>query len=208
MQPALSARECQPQCQGNGSDQSFFTNSKTLVGGCRDRPRRALPLTCPNVKTTLNFKKEQKSKHRKNQKIFKSTNLLQKKKKNVEVILVCFCAVSHPQPSHRSGHGCTVGVHGDPPQPSLSGLWVCCECQLGSTQAGWWSHQSASSCLGCRSAVVVVSEVVDELSESLYSATHTVDREHVSWASGDMNSPTRDLASVLGLCTLHGFLHL
>ena len=25
------------------------TNSKTLVGRCRDRSQRALPLTCPNV---------------------------------------------------------------------------------------------------------------------------------------------------------------
>ena len=32
------------------------TNSKTLVGGCRDRPLRALPLTFPNVKNEKTMK--------------------------------------------------------------------------------------------------------------------------------------------------------
>ena len=36
-----------------------------LVGRCRDRPSRALPLTCPNVKNFFFFKKKQKIKERK-----------------------------------------------------------------------------------------------------------------------------------------------
>ena len=43
-----------------------FTNSKTLVGRCRDRPSRALPLTCPNVKNF--FKKYEKIKKKKRKK--------------------------------------------------------------------------------------------------------------------------------------------
>ena len=34
-----------------------FTNSKTLASRCRDRPSRALPLTCPNVNHEENFLK-------------------------------------------------------------------------------------------------------------------------------------------------------
>ena len=41
-----------------------FTNTKTLVGWCRDQTQRALPLTCPNVKT-LKTKNEKKRKQRK-----------------------------------------------------------------------------------------------------------------------------------------------
>ena len=36
-----------------------------LVGGCRDRPSRALPLTCPNVKNSKNEEKRQKKKEKK-----------------------------------------------------------------------------------------------------------------------------------------------
>ena len=34
---------------------------------------------------------------------------------HVEDVVVWIVLSSHPQPTHRSGHGCTVGVDGDPP---------------------------------------------------------------------------------------------
>ena len=54
-----------------------MTNSKTLVGRCRDRPQRALPLTCPNVKNFFlqKIKKISKMKMRRNaRKIKKKKN--------------------------------------------------------------------------------------------------------------------------------------
>ena len=45
-----------------------FTNTKTLVGWCRDRPWRALLLTCPNVKNLQKIKTKQNEKKRKGEK--------------------------------------------------------------------------------------------------------------------------------------------
>ena len=47
-----------------------FANSKTLVGRCRDRPSRALPVTCPNVRNLSKKKRKMK-----NKKIKKEKNL-------------------------------------------------------------------------------------------------------------------------------------
>ena len=62
-------------------------NSKTLVGRCRDRPLRALPLTCPNA---INPEKNKKLKRNartkkniiKNKNDKKSQKIKQLKKKN------------------------------------------------------------------------------------------------------------------------------
>ena len=60
-----------------------ITHSKTLVGGCRDRPSRALPLTCPNVKNLTKKNKETKAKT-KQEKMKRNANKDKEKEKEKE----------------------------------------------------------------------------------------------------------------------------
>ena len=66
-----------------------FANSKTLVGRCRDRQSRALPLTCPNVKNLVFFRKNKnfffkKMKSEKKRKQKNKEENEKKRKKNEE----------------------------------------------------------------------------------------------------------------------------
>ena len=56
-----------------------FTSSKTLVGRCRDRPKRALLLTCPNVK---NLEKQNKKENEKKRKQKQKKTRINNKKRN------------------------------------------------------------------------------------------------------------------------------
>ena len=59
------------------ADKINFTNSKTW---CRDRPSRALPLTCPNVKNLLKNNKKETEKKRKQKKKKKRRKMKKKEK--------------------------------------------------------------------------------------------------------------------------------
>ena len=58
---------------------STLNSRKLCLVGCRDRPWRALPLTCPNVK---NLKEKQKMKRNESKKKCKETQVKKKKVKN------------------------------------------------------------------------------------------------------------------------------
>ena len=78
---------------------SFVAILTWLVGRCRDRPSRALPWTCPNVKniTQKNTNNEKKSKQKKKRK--------NKMKRNASKSDAC---VSVSRDTHRSFRVCSV----------------------------------------------------------------------------------------------------